>query len=346
MIYKNVELHNVAEVLPVEDGKGVLLSRVPNALRLQLNEKAQKRALNGAGVELRFQLHGDEAVIVWKREAAEGIEPKGIAEVYQGSFQSHYEATPHIINSSVTKLVLKNNLKHQSFLREQYEAGQLSFDPSVFRVLLPQDCTVCLLGIEGDVSPPRRQQLPHNRFLAYGSSITFGGDAAVPSGGYAARTAATLGADLINLGFAGSCYLEEEMADYIAARNDWTFATLELGINVIGFMPPETFEQKVQYFMRSLTNHHPDKWVFCIDIITCHRDWSDEPIIHQFREIVRQKVEELNHPRLVYVSGRELLTDWRGLSIDLLHPSAEGMFEIARNLSARIQRYRCYSMKL
>lgn len=47
-----------------------------------------------------------------------------------------------------------------------------------------------------------------------------------------------------------------------------------------------------------------------------------------------------NRPRLGYISGRELLPDWRGLSVDLLHPSTAGMFEISLRLTRRIQDYR------
>lgn len=339
MIYGNVSLHNVAELL-TDDGNGVLLSRVPNALRLLLNEKAQKRALNGAGVELRFLLHGEEAVIEWMLEPGEGIPSKGIVEVFQGSFQSDYETTPQIVRPGVTCLKVKRNQKHHKFLQEQYQAGQFPFDPSVVRVLLPQDSTIRLLRIEGETSPPRPDQAPKERYLAYGSSITFGGDAAVPSGGYASRTADRLGVDLINLGFSGSCYLEEAMADYIAERNDWAFASVELGINVIGFMPVDQFGQKAEYFLRRVSDSHPDKWVFCIDIFTCHRDLFEEAIVRQYREVLQQKVRELNRPRLVYLSGRELLPDWRGLSVDLLHPSTEGMFDISLRLARRIQGYR------
>ena len=45
MIYNSVELYNVAEILPSEDGDGKLISRIPNKLRLTLNPNAKLRAL-------------------------------------------------------------------------------------------------------------------------------------------------------------------------------------------------------------------------------------------------------------------------------------------------------------
>ena len=51
---------------------------------------------------------------------------------------------------------------------------------------------------------------------------------------------------------------------------------------------------------------------------------------------MRDAVAKLDMPRLVYVNGREMLTSPCGLIPDLTHPSAQGMEEIAHNLSAVI----------
>ena len=39
------------------------------------------------------------------------------------------------------------------------------------------------------------------------------------------------------------------MADYIAGRDDWDFATLEMGINMIGDFDVEEFRSRVEYFI-------------------------------------------------------------------------------------------------
>jgi hypothetical protein len=52
MIYQDVELHNVAEV--VERGDGVRLQRVPEDVRKELNEAARFRVLQPDNCELRF----------------------------------------------------------------------------------------------------------------------------------------------------------------------------------------------------------------------------------------------------------------------------------------------------
>ena len=43
MILENVELHDIAEARPVLGRQGLRLHRVPEEVRLSLNEKAQER---------------------------------------------------------------------------------------------------------------------------------------------------------------------------------------------------------------------------------------------------------------------------------------------------------------
>ena len=54
MIYKNVELHNIEEVRSIEGHDGVRLQRVPENVRLALNEGAQFRMLQPDSAEIRF----------------------------------------------------------------------------------------------------------------------------------------------------------------------------------------------------------------------------------------------------------------------------------------------------
>jgi len=338
MIHQNVKLHNAAELI-TDDRPGVMISRVPGRVRARLNDFARKGALSGAGVELRFNLAGDEAVITLQMDAEGEFLPKGVGEVFFGDFQGHYAVTPFLVRPEPTRLVIRKPPERPLELARQLRAeGGLRFDSALVRVLLPQDTAVRILDIRGEVTPPEEGQEPAVRCLAYGSSITFGGDSAIPSAGYSARTAKLLGADLINLGMAGGCHLEPEMADDIAERTDWDFALLELGINVVGFMEEDEFKRRVRYLLERIVGRHRDKWVFCTDIFTFHEDREGDNLdkIRRFREIVREKVAGLNAPRLVHVPGRELLPECTALSIDMLHPSTEGMAVIASNLAARI----------
>lgn len=336
MIYEGVELYNVQALIPCPDSNEYRMSRIPEALRTQLNPGAQNTAFNGSGVEIRFNLVGDSATITLRRAPDEGIPGVGIGEVWYGNFPAAYGVTPILIRSEPTTITIRRpeNIERLVCIAKE---NHLPFDPSLIRVRLPYDYQNRFIGVEGDVTPPLPTQAPGRKFIAYGSSITHGGDAVRPSGSYIMRTAERLGCDVINLGFAGSAHLEPVMADYIADRDDWDFATLELGINVVGQWTVEQFAERVQYFITRIATQHVDKWVFCTDIFTCSLDINQDPKVEAYREVVRTQVERLNLPRLCYVSGRQLLSSVHGLTADLVHPAASGIEEMAANLSQFIR---------
>ena len=105
--------------------------------------------------------------------------------------------------------------------------SQMSFSPWVYRVIFggPERDPVFFHTIEGKaVRPPETNEVPRLRYLAYGTSITHGFHCEGPHPSYVGQTARHLGADLINLGVGGSAHCENELADYIARRNDWHIA--------------------------------------------------------------------------------------------------------------------------
>lgn len=72
MIFKNIQFHNVAEI--VETDKGFKLCRVPKTVRLGLNEQArEERAYITCGCELRFNMHSDSVKITLRKEPRPGI---------------------------------------------------------------------------------------------------------------------------------------------------------------------------------------------------------------------------------------------------------------------------------
>ena len=82
MIYKNVELYNVEELMETEHNQGKFLMRIPNNLRLKLvSDGGKVSALASSGCEIRFNLKSNSAKIVL-------TSPEGpsIAEIYQGCF--------------------------------------------------------------------------------------------------------------------------------------------------------------------------------------------------------------------------------------------------------------------
>ncbi|MCD6220607.1 SGNH/GDSL hydrolase family protein [bacterium] len=335
MIFKDVELYNVYELIEV-DGEKNIISRIPDDLRIKLNEGAKLRAIMPAGCEIRFNLKSDTVKLILQAKEEGAV---GVCEVYQGNFLKFH----HFVSDKPTTIELKKEdlFVNSEKLKKLWKEKNLPFDPSLTRVILPHLLTLKIIDIEGEFTLPEKNQTPAVKYLSYGSSITHGSAALRSSGSYAMRTAQLLGVDLINLGFGGGAHLEKEIADYIAERNDWDFATFEMGINMIGSFGVPEFKKRVEYFIPKIAEKNPDKWIFCVDIFTFNGDFFEtiNGKEKSFREIVKSTVENLNMEKVVYVSGKEILKNVAGLAVDLVHPSPSGMEEMARNLSEIIKKY-------
>lgn len=198
--------------------------------------------------------------------------------------------------------------------------------------------SVNLIDIEGDITPPRSEQVPKVRYLAYGSSITHGSHGIIPTNTYAAHTARLLNADLINLGFAGAAKLESGVADYIATRDDWNFATLEMGINIL-WIDPEEYRRRVEYFVKTIAKAHPQKKIFCIDVFYCYSDVYNDGKAAKFREIMKETIEKLRLSNVVYVNGLSVLDGSYGLASDIVHLNNISTSYVGQRLASIIKNH-------
>jgi len=323
MVYKNICFHNVAEIIETEDG--MLMTRIPDGLRVILNEGVQTRALMPAGCEMRFNLRDGEARIILKLTEGEGV-----AEVFQGNFQ----VGQYFIDEKPAEMVV-GKPANLSELRMLSAKNNLPFCPELTRIIMPYRYPVKIAGINGgEFGLPEKRQLPEKRYLAYGSSITHGQNGVLPTGTYAMRTAQMLGADLLNMGFGSGAHCERQMADYIASRKDWDFASLEMGINMVTGFDADEFKNRVEYFVAKIAESHPGKYIFCIDMFPFYMDFTEGETKNEiFREIVKKAVFAVNSRRVIHIDGRDILKDASGLMTDLVHPSPSGMQEMATNLS-------------
>lgn len=339
--YGKLEWHNASEWIDLLGNS--VCSRLPDAVRIQMSPLGQKMALQACGTEIRFRLTEDEVKIKIKLANGEesGAEAR-LAEVYHGCFP---EQQLRILNEPEAEIVVRKPA-NLDLLKTIATKEQHAFRPELTRILLPKGAIVSFVRAEGETTPPEPGDVPAIRWLAYGSSITYGASAGLPSSCYAKQAADRLGMDLINLGFPGCALLEREVAEYIAARDDWDMVTLELGINVIwdvernAPVPVSVFQQMLDRFLPVIAQRHPDKWIFCIDMFTMQGDFTGDELVRSYREAVRAKTAELDLPRLVHLDGKTLLPAGRDLSSDLIHPSDRGMAQIADRLSAAVRAHR------
>ena len=152
--------------------------------------------------------------------------------------------------------------------------------------------------------------------------------ASEPRDAYPARIGRLLGVDAINLGLGGGAHLEPEMADYIGGRDDWDFASLEMGINLFGGnRTTEEVRARVAGFLPRLAARRPERWIFCTDLFTCIHDVGGNPRSAEYRRSGREAVKAIGsrawctstagscsrNPRPV---GRPAASDIRGIRRD------------------------------
>ncbi len=338
MIYKNVELHNVAQVRKFGDGPGVRLQRIPERVRRNLSPRGQEKMLEPASAEIRFLCDGSSAQV--------SLSSQGITDLqlFHGPFQT---TTTFRITQDMETIEVSMPPALTS-LPERFRKS-IPFSPEVYRLVMggPNRSPIVFHGARGEnLRPPGKENLPSKRYLAYGTSITHGAHATGAHLSYASQTATRLGVDLINLGSGGSAFCEKEMADYIAGREDWDFVTLSLSVNMIGggFSVRE-FRDRVSYMIETIAGNNSKRPVVCITILPHVRDILpgfptavEKATAGQFRQQLREAVAGCDKGRVHLVEGSDLLTGIGGLTPDLVHPGDNGMIMIGENLAGKLSK--------
>jgi len=179
---------------------------------------------------------------------------------------------------------------------------------------------------------PLDTDVPRKNYLAYGSSITHGSLSVLPATSYTHLIANALHADCLNMGFAGSAHMEANMAKYLTSRKDWDFATVEMGVNLVGSeMTVEEFDNRIGTFLKVFKED--GRPVFVTDIFIHNKEQREQERSVIFREIVKKYANEYGLP---YTSGIELLDRKDFISCDMTHPTMEGQQMIAKRWSAVI----------
>jgi len=328
MIYKNMELYNVSDIIENSEGK-LSLSRYPDIVRKEMWNTQISFVCDNA--EIRFKMIDDEVKLVIEYYE----DRQTIVLIHHGCFKENGNT---IIKKGRNEITIKKpaNLDR---LKKMEDEANMPYDSEMVRIIL--------LGgqfappeIEGNIELPTSLKRPQKTYLAYGSSITSGGCAGMADMTYPSLTAWKLKAECINLGCSGSAFLEAAVADYIAELKGIDYISLELGVNMVwdssidNWRPPELFRERVEYFVPRIARSHKGIPIVCTDIFSGGNDIFRDKEVFEYRDIVREtalKIERQSN-NFKYVSGTDLLTTFEGLSFDQIHPTSRGMINISDNL--------------
>lgn len=335
MIFENLEFHNVEEV--EQTGIGYRLHRFPRSVREKLGDVEDGSTYGRyiadltTGCEIRFVTSGDRVLL-----SLSSFDEDGMIAIYRGDFKVGYR---RIEAGKVNRIMLESPVGFDR-LNPVYKKGD--FDANVWRIMSCHDfgLTFCAIETFGQtVRPPKPEEKPRKKLLAYGTSLTHGAAAQAYPVSYINYLARLLHVDLINKGMGGSCMNECAVADYIAESNDWDALYLENMTNM-GEGMAKQYEEQTKYLLDRVCGAHPDKPVFAVTQFPLGYALDpneDHPVKREFAldPILRRLAAE--HPNVTVIEGDTLLTDFRNLMTDLVHFNDFGHIQVAENLAKVIR---------
>ena len=337
MIYKNVEFHNVGDLIHNEDGS-VSWCRIPYSV-YENTEIPDNVVHCATGVEMRFVMKSDTVTIRMCKYDKESNNVHNF-HIFRGAIQGGWK--DHEVHCSVSDEIEEyviENPKHPDHIKTVSKTLGYEWDSEVVRVIFDRG-RYRIYDIIGDVEPPKPEQLPKRTMLSYGSSITHGSNSIDRSHAWVSVVAHNLNVDAINLGMAGNCRMEPAIIDYIATlgvQGKWHFATLELGINVLSW-DDELINERVTYAIRQIAGKNAEKPIFVISPFYHYGDdFSKEQHAKRWRRHIERIVKKLNFPNVTYINGFDILDSPAYISADEVHPNIYGCQRIADKVTEIIK---------
>lgn len=334
MTENNIEFFNVTELEEIKAFSGVILSRLPANLRHKLNPRARFIGRNSTCAEIRFVSDAPYISLRLATTTNEQVPVIPEVKVMRGTFE-HSRHQLHL--NTVTTI----HLTPPDFSHIQPNVlNTRGFSPEVWRIVCSSPSVIfCGLDTFGHaVRPPHKEEVPAFTCLCYGSSITNSN-----IDGWPMVMGQKLGINVLNLGLAGACHVEPEMAEHIASIQDWNGLLLEMGINILG-MNPDEFARRVDYMLKTVTTAHPAKPIAmitifpssCRDYFQLKKDGGQED--KKFNEILRATFAEYHAKgaNIHLIEGSEIVDDPSCLSTDLLHPRCFGHAVMGLNMAQKL----------
>ncbi len=329
-IRDQIEFHNVGELAPVAHPNGLALYRYSGEAISHLSTLGQHAGACSDGVELRFVTGANWVNLTLSARSPYPWSNGANVNIFRGDI---LVADAFIADGATRTLKLSAPPLLSQMGPRAFE--DRLFVPDLWRVSV-SGATIIYHDITTGgqpIRPPRPDEKPGLRWLAYGSSITNSAP------GYVHHAARHIRADVYNKGLCGACICEPETGRFLASCEDWDFATLELGVNMRGSVSNEEFEQRARGIVSELRKHSPSKPIVLITIFPTSDDFLATPdrmteINDAFRGVLRRIHAASSDPNLYLIEGDRILTSYAGLSADLIHPSPDGHQLMGHNLAS------------
>lgn len=345
---------------------GLIPLRLPRRLAYQVPDNLTMEVFRlASGIRLAFETEASTLE----------LDLAAFRTVVTGDDSPEYSFTVDLVidgelhsSHAVTDLGTRTFDLDANFLGEDRRSTTLLFDglPSgrkTVELWLPQAGTVEVCSLRADAPVLAHADL-RPRWLHYGSSISHCLEAHGPAQTWPAVAARAADVELLSLGVAGSCFLDQFAARAIR-DTPAAFISLKVGINIVNAdaMKLRTFAPAVHGFLDTVREGHRDTSILLVSPIICppHEDAPgptlprDErgPFVASARPVepdaeqgltlrrMRAILEEVVQVRaetdaaLHYLDGLTLFNENDLADLpDLLHPNGDGYVRMGRRFAA------------
>ena len=256
--------------------------------------------------------------------------------VYYGDYGPAHEIS---FNKETTITVEPFHLyTKETKLKKKVLERSKSFSTNVVRIVLLSK-SIGIKSIQGEYRTPKDDELPENKMLIYGTSLSQGTSTTIPEGTYPWQVARKLKMDIHNYSLAGMCLLEKEVINFIVSLpNEYSLIILEPSTNLLaqGYDVKE-FTKRCEYLYKKMRNRWTDAVILFIDLFPSLFDFglTGEFVLNSkpdiYRDSLKELVERFDDKDCHMVESKKLLST-HNLCIDLLHPTTLGYVEISNNL--------------
>ena len=211
------------------------------------------------------------------------------------------------------------------------------YNPEMVRILLFSK-RIRIDEVKGSFRLPCETDIPAKNMLVYGTSLSQGTAGHIASGSYPFILARKLGMNIDNYSLAGQCLLDDVINWLSSFDKRYDLILFEPSTNLLaqGYTS-EGFVKKAKYALSCFLSSYPDADIVCIDLFESLFDYGVNVPFNlqsdpdQYRVAFGEVIDSFNEKRLILVHAKDLINT-RNFSLDLMHPSTYGYFEIAENL--------------
>ena len=167
----------------------------------------------------------------------------------------------------------------------------------------------------------------------YGSSITQGGCASRPGNAYQSIISRELNADFINLGFSGSAFAEDEMAEYIASL-DMSVFVYDYDHNAPNL---EHYKNTHEKFFKTIRAAQPDLLVLMMTRPEYYLDEDEQARLQVMLDTYNNAIAA-GDKNVYYIKGPDLIESVREFAlVDGGHPNDSGFVSMARVVGNKLK---------